>query len=90
MKDKLIQRSSARQSEEAALIKMFKYFDYSDKGSVNFTEFSRVLVKAGMYYPQKQLQALFQDYSVGGSNLLDYRNFTVDLFGEKILRKAHT
>lgn len=30
---------------------MFKYFDYSDKGAVNFTEFARVLVKAGMYYP---------------------------------------
>lgn len=43
---------------------MFKYIDYADKGSVNFNEFSRVLVKAGMYYPQKELQSLFRDYDV--------------------------
>ena len=68
---------------------MFKYFDYADKGSVNFQEFTRVLVKAGMYYPQKELQSLFEQYSADGSNQINYRKFTVDLYGEKSSKLAH-
>lgn len=38
-------------SEEACLMKMFKYFDVMNKGAVEFSTFQRVLEKAGMYYP---------------------------------------
>lgn len=39
LKDKLIQKSNAKLSEEACLMKMFKYFDIMNKGSVDFTQF---------------------------------------------------
>ena len=39
MKGKLLQKSNSRLTEEACLIKMFKYFDIYDKGSVDFNDF---------------------------------------------------
>ena len=41
---------------------MFKYFDVTNKGNVNFDEFCRVLEKTGMYYPKQQLFDLYQSY----------------------------
>jgi len=38
---------------------MFKYFDYADKGAVNFNEFTRVMIKTGMYFPEEELRNLF-------------------------------
>ena len=52
LKDKLIQKSNAKMSEEACLMKMFKYFDIMNTGAVDFTQFQRVLEKSGMYYPE--------------------------------------
>ena len=46
-------------SEEACLMKMFKYFDVTNKGCVDFGEFQRALEKTGMYYPEEQLRPLF-------------------------------
>jgi len=34
-------------------MKMFKYFDVMNKGSVDFVQFQRVLEKSGMYYPEQ-------------------------------------
>ena len=62
LKDKLIQKSNAKMSEEACLMKMFKYFDVMNKGSVDFATFQRVLEKSGMYYPAEQLKPLFDTY----------------------------
>jgi len=53
LKDKLIQKSTTKMSEEACLMKMFKYFDIMNKGAVDFTQFSRVLEKTGMYFPEE-------------------------------------
>jgi hypothetical protein len=39
LKGKLLQKSNSRLTEEACLIKMFKYFDIYDKGSVDFNDF---------------------------------------------------
>lgn len=50
MKAKLLQKSNHKLTEEACLIKMFKYFDIYDKGSVNFTEFMKAMEKIGLYY----------------------------------------
>ena len=43
-------------------MKMFKYFDVSDNGSVDFSEFSKAMEKCGMYYPEEQLKPLFESY----------------------------
>ena len=39
LKDKLIQKSNAKMSEEACLMKMFKYFDIMNTGAVDFAQF---------------------------------------------------
>ena len=59
-------------SEEACLMKMFKYFDIMNKGAVDFPTFQRVLEKTGMYYPEEQLRPLFEFYDKDKSNSLDY------------------
>ena len=83
MKDKLIQKSSAKMSEEACLMKMFKYFDIMNTGSVDFAQFQRVLEKGGMYYPEEQLRPLFTTYDKDASGTLDYMEFAVAVFGEE-------
>ena len=49
-------------SEEACLMKMFKYFDIMNTGAVDFGQFQRVLEKSGMYFPEDQLRPLFDTY----------------------------
>jgi Ca2+-binding EF-hand superfamily protein len=71
-------------SEEACFVKMFKYFDTSDKGYVDLEEFCRVLEKTGMYYPQQQLYELFTSYDVDMSGTVDYRELAFALFGEYV------
>lgn len=88
LKDKLIQRSNAKITEEACLVKMFKYFDYADKGAVNFNEFTRVMIKTGMYFPEEELRNLFNEYDLNGNGLVDYREFTLALFGQQTKNKA--
>ena len=68
-------------SEEACLMKMFKYFDIMNKGAVDFTQFSRVLEKTGMYFPEEQLRPLFDIYDADSSGSLDYKEFAVAVFG---------
>ena len=50
LKHKLMQKSNAKLTEEACLVKMFKYFDIYDKGSVDFNEFIKAMEKIGLYY----------------------------------------
>lgn len=88
LKDKLIQKSSAKMSEEACLMKMFKFFDVMNKGSVDFDTFQRVLEKGGMYYPPEQLKPLFDFYDRDGSGSLDYAEFAIAVFGQEAKAKG--
>lgn len=47
---KLLQKSNHKFTEEACLIKMFKYFDIYDKGCVDFPSFLKAMEKIGLYY----------------------------------------
>ena len=75
-------------SEEACLIKMFKYFDIMNKGAVDFNQFQRVLEKTGMYYPETQLRPLFDIYDRDRSGSLDYQEFAIAVFGEDAAAKG--
>ena len=81
LKDKLIQKSNAKSSEEATLMKMFKFFDVNGLGRVDFQTFSKVCDKMGMYYPDEQLQPLFNSYDKDRSGEVDYQEFALALFG---------
>lgn len=83
LKDKLIQKSNAKMSEEACLMKMFKYFDIMNTGAVDCAQFGRVLEKTGMGLPDDQLRPLFESYDTDSSGSLDYTEFAVAVFGEE-------
>ena len=83
LKDKLIQRSNSKLSEEACLIKMFKFFDLKDTGYVDFGLFSRVAEKMGMYFPPEELQQLFFEYDSNQQGVLDYKELAKIIFGNQ-------
>ena len=49
----MTQKSNAKMSEEACLMKMFKFFDVTGNGHVDFGEFQKTMEKLGMYYPDE-------------------------------------
>ena len=67
-----MQKSGTKMSQEATLMKMFKYFDVMERGSVDYATFAKVCEKTGMYYPEAQLRPLFNAYDRDGSGSLDY------------------
>lgn len=75
-------------SEEACFVKMFKFFDTTNKGYVDFEEFCKVLEKTGMYYPKQQLYELFSSYDEDQSGSVDYRELSFALFGEYVKPNA--
>lgn len=89
MKDKLTQKSTNKLSEEAYLIKMFKFADITDRGAVNFNEYCKVLEKAGMYYPPEQIKPLFESYDKDRSGSLDYKEFASAVFGKEVATNAY-
>ena len=50
LKAKLLQKSNNRMSEEACLVKNFKFFDIMDRGAVDYRQFHQGLEKIGFYY----------------------------------------
>lgn len=67
-------------TEEACLVKMFRFFDTSNRGCVDFDLFQKVLEKAGMSYPEPTLQGLFDEYDADQSGSLDYRELAFTIF----------
>jgi Ca2+-binding EF-hand superfamily protein len=70
-------------TEEACLVKMFKYFDIFDKGTVTFVDFMRTIEKIGLYYSPQEVEPLFQEYDVDAKGQLDYKEFSAVVFGNR-------
>ena len=83
LKDKLAQRSNAKLSEESTLVKMFKFFDYANTGTVDVNQFARVLEKTGMYYSAEQVKSLFKSYDTHSIGCIDYRQLAAAIFNGK-------
>lgn len=83
LKEKLLQKSNHKLTEEACLIKMFKYFDIFDKGSVDLNDFMKAMEKIGLYYSKQELEPLFRAYDSDGSGNLDYKEFSAIIFGNE-------
>jgi Ca2+-binding EF-hand superfamily protein len=81
LKEKLLQKSNAKLTEEACLIKMFKYFDIYDKGEVSLPEFMKAMEKIGLYYNLQEMTPLFNQYDADRSGKLDYKEFSCIVFG---------
>ena len=41
------------------MVKMFKFFDVMNRGTVSFNEFMKTLEKTGMYFPAELMLPLF-------------------------------
>lgn len=52
---KLSQKSGGHQSDEAVLMKAFKYFDLNNNGTVEPEEFAKAVEKIGIMIPTKQV-----------------------------------
>jgi Ca2+-binding EF-hand superfamily protein len=52
----LAQKSSGVQSEEAILMKSFKYFDLNNNGTVEPEEFAKAIEKIGIMIPTQQVR----------------------------------
>ncbi len=83
-----MEKSNNRLSEEACLIKMFKYFDIYDRGSVEFIDWYKSMEKIGLYYPEKDMLALFNIYDQNKNGSLDYQEFAEIIFGAGASQKG--
>ena len=64
-------------------MKMFKYFDIYDRGTVLFGDFMRTMEKIGLYYSPEELTPLFEAYDVDGNGVLDFKEFSSIIFGNR-------
>lgn len=63
-------------------MKAFKYFDLNNNGVVEPDEFAKAIEKIGIMIPtQQDLQALFSIYDKDRSGALDYKEFSIALYG---------
>jgi len=83
LKQKLLQKSNHKLTEEACLVKMFKYFDIFDRGTVSFGDFLRTVEKIGLYYAPHELEPLFNEYDSDQNGHLDYKEFSAIIFGNR-------
>ena len=82
LKAKLSQKSNSHQGDEAVLIKAFKFFDLDNSGQVSKTEWLRAIERIGVSgFDQGVLETLFSGYDTDRSGELDYKEFSVALFG---------
>jgi len=85
LKQKLSQKSTGMASEEAVLLKCFKYFDLNNNGTVEPEEFAKAVEKIGIMIPSQQdLNALYSIYDKDGSGTLEYREFASEIFGRDV------
>jgi len=80
LKTKLTQRVSVRQSAEQYLFKSFKFFDVSDSGFINFTQWSRALEKIGLSPSGAELEQWFNHFDQDRDGKINYKTVCNSLF----------
>lgn len=82
LKAKLSQKSTSHHGEETVLMRSFKYFDLDNSGNVSKSEWIRAIERIGVTgFEPDVLETLFTAYDVDRSGELDYKEFSVALFG---------
>jgi Ca2+-binding EF-hand superfamily protein len=77
LRQKLQQKATTYQSEEALLVRAFKYFDLDNSNSVSREEWRRAIEKIGVTLAtHEQLDVLFDEYDTDHSGVLDYKEFS--------------
>lgn len=94
LKQKIMQKATTKQTDEAYLIKSFKFFDIFSKGSLTYQQFHQALEKIGVYYSLEvgsssnfqEVMTILQEYDTNGDGNIDYKEFSLILYGDKIVR----
>ena len=76
---KLSQKASGVQSEEAVLMKCFKYFDLNNNGTVEPEEFAKAVEKIGIMIPTRQVSFRKWRAKSAATFKLYYRTWTPSL-----------
>lgn len=76
IKEKIRLRMNPTETEEKALIKVFKFVDLDNNQVVNPYEFSEALLRIGVILSPYQLEVLFNKYDSDCSGGLDYSEFS--------------
>lgn len=83
IRNKLSLKSSGKQSEEAILLKSFKYFDLDNSGECEKDEWLKALSKIGITgFNDQKLLDLFEAYDSNNNGSLDYKEFVKALYNE--------
>ena len=81
-------KAGHKTSEEATLVKMFKFFDILNLGQIDFPTFCKSMEKLGLSFPEDKLKEVFDECDQDQSGTLNYREFVVMFLGEEAAAKG--
>jgi Ca2+-binding EF-hand superfamily protein len=83
IRNKLALKTNGKQSEEALLVKSFKYFDLDNSGECDKDEWLKALSKIGITgFNDQKLLDLFDAYDEDKSGALDYKEFVKAIYSD--------
>lgn len=84
LKNKLSQKTNSLQSEETALMRYFRYYDFDSDGCVSMQEWFKTIEKIGVVVPTlEDLRQLFLSYDKSGQGKINYKEFCEQLYRQK-------
>lgn len=88
LKNKLALKTKGSSSEEALLLKAFKFTDLSDTGFANPEKFLRTLTKLGINIVNKEnVLDIFNLYDKERTGRINYRDFITEIFTPQEMRR---
>ena len=86
IKRKLSERARSPADEFRILMNGFKFYDYTDSGKLNQTEFVKGILRTGLSgFNESDIRALFNSYDLNNTGYIDYKNFCNYLYGREPL-----
>ena len=86
IKRKLSERARFPADEFRILMNGFKFYDYTDSGKLNQTEFVKGILRTGLSgFNESDIRALFNSYDLNNTGYIDYKNFCNYLYGREPL-----
>ncbi|OMJ83337.1 hypothetical protein SteCoe_15736 [Stentor coeruleus] len=76
VKEKIRLKMSPTETEEKALLRVFKFIDLDGNGWVTPVEFIEVMRRIGVNLRDEQIRAFFTKFDTDGSGTLDYSEFS--------------
>ena len=86
IKRKLSERSRSTADEFRKLMSGFKFYDYTNSGKVNQTEFVKGILRTGLSgFNESDLRLIFDYYDLNKTGYIDYKNYCNYLYGREPL-----